>query len=164
MLALLDHCGDSALGFPNRKVVGIDIDIRSHNRIEIEAHPLSKYIELIEGSSVSKEVVGRVNQLSLNRTNVMVILDSNHSHEHVLQELKLYSPLVTLGSYCVVFDTIVEYFSPEDLMGRPWGPGNSPLSAVTEFLKENRNFQIDSALSGKLALTVAPSGYLRRLY
>jgi cephalosporin hydroxylase len=143
------------------QVLGIDIDIREHNRIEIEKHPMFKRITMIQGSSVDGEVVKQAYEFAKGKKSVLVVLDSNHTHEHVLKELKLYSPLVTKGSYLVVFDTIVEEM-PEDLFpDRPWGKGNNPRTAVWEFLKTNDRFIIDKEIEGKLLITVAPDGYLR---
>lgn len=144
-------------------VVGIDIDIRKYNREKIESHPLYRRIRLIEGSSADKKTMRQVKELISSENTVMVFLDSNHTHDHVLQELDLYSPLVTPGSYLVVFDTIVEDMPEEMWHGRPWSKGNNPKTAVREFLKSHPNFQIDDGLEAKLGITVAPSGYLVRV-
>jgi cephalosporin hydroxylase len=146
------------------EVLGIDIDIRAHNRQEIEKHPMFKRIRMIEGSSVEESTAQKVREHAKGKQTVLVSLDSNHTQEHVLQELKLYAPLVTPGSYIVVFDTIVEdlpegYFKEK----RPWGIGNNPKTAVWEFLKENDQFAIDSSIDKKLLISVAPQGYLRRV-
>ncbi|MBA3867851.1 MAG: cephalosporin hydroxylase family protein [Anaerolineae bacterium] len=143
------------------RVVGVDIDIRPHNRVEIENHPMSKRISLVEGSSIDTQVIQKVRELAVNSKKVLVILDSNHTHEHVLQELELYSPLVTQGSYVVVFDTLIEDIPDEFFDDRPWGKGNNPKTAAQEFLKTNDRFEIDRAISDKLLITVAPEGYLR---
>jgi cephalosporin hydroxylase len=141
-------------------VIGIDIDIRKHNRTEIEAHPLSRRVRLIEGSSVDDAVVSQVREMVGEGKKVLVILDSNHTHEHVLRELELFSPFVREGSYLVVYDTLIEDM-PVDLVGdRPWGPGNNPKTAVWEFLETNKRFKIDRDLEAKLSITVAPDGYL----
>ena len=141
-------------------VIGIDIDIRKHNRTEIEAHPLSRRVKLIEGSSVDDAVVSQVREMVGEGKKVLVILDSNHTHEHVLRELELFSPFVREGSYLVVYDTLIEDM-PADLVGdRPWGPGNNPKTAVWEFLETNKRFKIDKDLEAKLSITVAPDGYL----
>ncbi len=141
-------------------VIGIDIDIRKHNRTEIEAHPLSRRVKLIEGSSVDDAVVSQVREMVGEGKKVLVILDSNHTHEHVLRELELFSPFVREGSYLVVYDTLIEDM-PVDLVGdRPWGPGNNPKTAVWEFLETNKRFKIDKDLEAKLSITVAPDGYL----
>ena len=141
-------------------VIGIDIDIRKHNRTEIEAHPLSRRVKLIEGSSVDDAVVSQVREMVGEGKTVLVILDSNHTHEHVLRELELFSPFVREGSYLVVYDTLIEDM-PVDLVGdRPWGPGNNPKTAVWEFLEANKRFKIDKDLEAKLSITVAPDGYL----
>lgn len=144
-------------------VVGIDIDIRAHNRLAIEAHPMFKRIKLLEGSSTSPSILAEVHKLAAGKKQVLVILDSNHTHAHVLEELKLYSPLVTAGSYLIVFDTVAEDMPIDALNGRPWGPGNSPKTAVREFLKSNDRFVCDQALDDKLQITVAPEGFLRCL-
>jgi cephalosporin hydroxylase len=145
------------------KVVGIDIDIRAHNRQEIENHQLFKRIELIEGSSISEEVVEKVRQIAEGKKNVLVILDSNHTHDHVFNELQFYSPLVSVGSYCIVFDTGIEDMSENSFPDRPWGKGNNPKTAVWQFLRENGNFVIDKTIEHKLLITVAPDGYLKRV-
>ena len=145
-------------------VVGIDIDIRKHNRDLIEAHPMMKRIQLIEGSSLSEEVVNQVKEITAKKKKVLVCLDSNHTHEHVLEELKLYAPLTTVGSYCVVFDTVVEDMpSNWDWGVRPWGVGNNPKTAVFEYLKTHDEFVIDKAVDSKLLISVAPDGYLKKV-
>jgi cephalosporin hydroxylase len=146
------------------EVLGIDIDIREHNRKEIEMHSMYKRIKMIQGSSISNEVIEQVKKIVIEKKAILVCLDSNHTHEHVLSELNLYSPFVNLGSYIVAFDTIVEdlpegYFSQK----RPWGISNNPKTAVDEFLKTNKNFQIDDSLDNKLLISVAPRGYLKRV-
>lgn len=145
-------------------VVGIDIDIRKHNRDLIEAHPMMKRIQLIEGSSISEEVVNQVKSIAKNKQRIMICLDSNHTHEHVLQELKLYAPLTSVNSYCIVFDTVVEDMPADyDWGTRPWGKGNNPKTAVWEYLKTNNDFEIQPLIPGKLLITVAPDGYLKRI-
>lgn len=141
-------------------VLGIDIDIRKHNRIEIEKHKLSKRIRMIEGSSVDKKVAEKVYNFAKGKKNIMVFLDSNHTHDHVIKELGLYSPLVTKGSYLVVFDTVIEEMPNELLEGRPWRKGNNSKSAIHEFLKDNKRFKIDD-ITDKLLITVAPGGFLK---
>ncbi len=146
-------------------VLGLDIDIRKHNRKLIEAHPMSKRIKMIEGDSTSELVANQVYDFSKNRKKVIVCLDSNHTHEHVIKELELYAKLTSVGSYCVVFDTIVEEL-PSDYMpgGRPWNPGNNPKTAVFQFLKDNTNFEIDKSIDNKILISVAPDGYLKRIF
>lgn len=146
------------------EVLGIDIDIRSHNKAEIEKHPMFKRIKMIEGSAVSEETVEKVKSFAKDKKRILVCLDSNHTHEHVLQELEFYAPLVTVGSYIVVFDTIVEdlpegYFSQK----RPWGISNNPKTAVYEFLNTNKDFEIDHSIDNKVLISVAPEGYLKRI-
>jgi len=144
------------------RVLGVDIDIRPHNRAAIEAHPMKKRIDMIEGSSVDEAVVVRVRETAARHERVLVVLDSNHTHEHVLRELRLYSPMVTPGSYLLAFDTIIEDMPPDFSADRPWAPGNNPKTAVSEFLKETDRFEIDHEIESKLLITVAPGGYLRR--
>ncbi len=158
LLTLLESCGEIEQGL----IVGIDIDIRQHNKIEIEKHPLSKKIKMIEGSSISADIISEIAEIVKSKKRIMVLLDSNHTHQHVLEELKLYSPFVSKGSYLVVFDTIVEDL-PENLIeDRPWGKGNNPKTAVWEFLKNNKDFEIDTEIVNKLLITVAPDGYLKK--
>ncbi len=148
----------------NGEVLGIDIDIRQHNRKEIEKHPMFKRIKMIEGSSIDEVIVDKVKEIADGNKKIVVCLDSNHTHEHVLNELKYYSPLVSVNSYIIVFDTIVEdlpegYFSQK----RPWGIGNNPRTAVDEFLKNNDNFIIDKSIDNKLLISVTPRGYLKKI-
>lgn len=143
------------------EVIGIDIDIRAHNRQAIEAHPMFKRVTLIEGSSVDAAVVAQVAQRAQGKK-VLVVLDSNHTHEHVLGELRAYGPLVSPGSYCVVLDTIVEDMPADAFPDRPWGHGDNPKTAVHAWLKESADFEIDYAMQNKLLITVAPDGYLKR--
>lgn len=145
------------------EIVGIDIEIREHNRREIQNHPMYKRIKMVEGSSIKQETVNEVKKLASGKNTVLVSLDSNHTHDHVLNELKLYSPFVTPGSYIVVFDTIVEDMPENYLPGRAWSRGDNPKTAVWEFLKQNPDFEIDHAIDNKLLISVAPQGYLRRI-
>ena len=143
------------------EVLGIDIDIRQHNRTEIEKHKMYKRITMIEGSSVDEEVESKVYGYARNKEKVLVVLDSMHTYSHVLQELRAYSPLVTAGSYLVVFDTIVEDIPEELFTDRPWGKGNNPKTAVYQFIKENDRFEVDYEIEKKLLITAAPNGYLK---
>ncbi len=145
------------------EVLGIDIDIREHNRVEIEKHPMFKRIRMIEGSSVSQEVAAKVAEVAKGKQKVMVCLDSNHTHNHVLKEMELYAPFVTTGSYLVVFDTIVEDMPDNYLPGRAWSRGDNPKTAVWEFLEKNGHFEIDRDIDRKLLISVAPEGYLKRV-
>ncbi|AXO14661.1 cephalosporin hydroxylase family protein [Thalassospira indica] len=147
---------------PKRKVLGVDIDIRAHNRKAIEAHPMYPRIEMLEGSSISDEIFSKVKKVAANYSKILVVLDSNHTHEHVLSELKLYAPLVSVESYCVVFDTVVEDLSNDAFPDRPWGVGDNPKTAVWEYLKTHPEFEIDQAISDKILISVAPDGYLKR--
>ena len=169
MLALLDMAEAIETGktmnpaVSSRKVLGIDIDIRAHNRKAIEAHPMFSRIQMIEGSSIAPEVVAQVYEVAAGFNRILVCLDSMHTHAHVLAELEAYAPLVSPGSYCVVFDTIIED-TPDDLFpDRPWGKGNNPKTAVHEFLKTNDRFIVDKEMEHKLLITVAPDGYLKRI-
>lgn len=144
------------------EVLGIDINIRSHNRAAIEAHRMMKRIRLLEGSSIAPEIAAQVVAAAAGKR-TLVVLDSNHTHEHVLAELELYAPLVTVGSYCVVMDTVVEDVPPGSYPDRPWDRGNNPKTAVFAYLKSHPEFEIDEGIDHKLLLSVAPSGYLRRV-
>jgi cephalosporin hydroxylase len=159
MLELNAACG----GQKDAQVLGIDIEIRPHNRKAIEKHPIARRISMIEGSSIAPEVLAQVKAKAAGKKNVLICLDSNHTHAHVLAELEAYAPLTTVGSYCVVFDTVVEDM-PKELSGdRPWGPGNNPKTAVWEYLKAHPEFEIDKLIENKLLITVAPDGYLKRV-
>ena len=146
-----------------RMVLGIDIDIRKHNREAIEAHPLANKIKMLEGSSTDEKIVNEVHEYAKNFKSIMVCLDSNHTHDHVLQELKLYASLVSVGNYCIVWDTVIEDMPEDSIQDRPWGKGNNPKTAVWEFLKTNTEFEIDKAIQNKLLITTAPDGYLKRV-
>lgn len=145
------------------EVLGVDIDIRVHNRQAIEAHPMAKRISMIQGSSIEKSVIDEVKAKAIDKQCVLVCLDSNHTHEHVLAELEAYAPLVSIGSYCVVFDTIVQDMPADMFPNRPWGPGNNPKTAVFEYLKTHGEFEIDKKIDHKLLISVAPDGYLKRV-
>ncbi|NNU43663.1 cephalosporin hydroxylase family protein [Ramlibacter montanisoli] len=168
-LALLDLCDAAERrtvldpSASNRKVIGIDIDIRPHNREAIEAHPMASRIQMIQGSSIAPEIVQQVKDAARGYRRVLVCLDSNHTHDHVLAELEAYAPMTSVGSYCVVFDTVVEDV-PKELAGdRPWGPGNNPKTAVRQYLKSHPEFEVDKSIQDKLQITVAPDGYLKRV-
>lgn len=169
LLAMLDYCDAIENGQmldpnkPKRRVLGVDIDIRAHNRMAIEAHPMANRIDMVEGSSIAKGIIAQVYEYSKNYKKILISLDSNHTHDHVLAELEAYAPLTSIGSYCVVFDTIIEDM-PEDMFpDRPWGPGNNPKTAVWEYLKTHPEFEIDKSIENKLLITVAPDGYLKRV-
>ena len=169
MLALLDMSdaieGDTKIDpkASKRKVLGIDIDIRNYNRIAIEAHPMAARIQMIQGSSVNKEIIRQVYEVAANYQKILVCLDSNHTHEHVLAELNAYAPLTSKDSYCVVFDTIVENMPKGTYPDRDWGPGNNPKTAVWEYIAAHQEFKIDQEIQDKLLITVAPDGYLKRI-
>lgn len=160
LLALNATCG----GPQDAKVLGIDIDIRKHNRVKIEAHPLFNRVSMIEGSSISQDVIDKVRALAHGKDKVLVCLDSNHTHDHVLAELEAYAPLTSVGSYCVVFDTLVDELPEENYRDRPWGPGNNPKTAVWDFLKGHPEFEIDKSIQYKLLMTAAPDGFLKRIW
>jgi cephalosporin hydroxylase len=145
------------------RVIGVDIEVRPHNRAAIEAHPMARRIDLVEGSSISGPVLKRVRELAGTSRRTIVVLDSNHTHEHVLSELHAYSGLVSVGSYCVVMDTVVEDMPADFFPDRPWSVGNNPKTAVQAFLAGDNRFEIDSSIPAKLLITVAPDGYLRRV-
>ena len=169
ILAMLDYCeaveqrttiDPTQCG---RRVLGIDIDIRAHNRAAIEAHPMAHRIDMIEGSSIAGDVIAKVYEIAKGYKNILICLDSNHTHAHVLAELEAYAPLTSVNSYCIVFDTGIED-APEDMFpDRPWGPGDNPKTAVWEYLKTHPEFEIDTSIQHKLMITVAPDGYLKRL-
>jgi len=181
MLALLDYCDAIATGAvldpraSRRKVVGVDIDIRPHNRAALDAHPLRHKIHAIQGSSVAPEIARQIADHAEGYDRIMVLLDSNHTHDHVLQELELYAPYVSTGSYCVVWDTGVEDLPEEMTSARPWGKGNNPRTAVWEYMRrlreEGRNargggalrFEYDHMIEHKLAITASPDGFLKRV-
>jgi len=159
MLELNAVCGGPA----DAKVVGIDIDIRAHNRTAIEAHPMCRRISMIQGSSIAPEIVAQVKAHAAGRQRVLISLDSNHTHDHVLAELEAYAPLTSVGSYCVVFDTVVEDTPECCPSDRPWGKDNNPKTAVWEYLKRHPEFEIDRQMDNKLLISVAPEGYLKRV-
>ena len=181
MLALLDLCDAAESGqaldprAARRRVLGIDIEIRPHNRAAIEKHPMAHRVDMIEGSSIAAETIARVHEFARGYKRIFVCLDSNHTHEHVLAELEAYAPLVSRDSYCVVFDTVVEDLPDEMFPDRPWGKGNNPKTAVWEYLRrleqEGRaaidgsplSLAVDKSIEQKLLVTVAPDGYLKRV-
>jgi cephalosporin hydroxylase len=181
MLALLDLADAIDAGvkidpsLSKRMVLGIDIDIRPHNKAAIQAHPMATRIQMIQGSSVAAEIVNQVHIIAAKYSRVLICLDSNHTHDHVFEELKAYAPLVSRGSYCIVFDTVVEDMPKEMFPDRQWGPGNNPKTAVFEYLKLLKNerinaadgealvLEIDKSIDHKLLISVAPDGYLKRI-
>jgi cephalosporin hydroxylase len=168
-LALLDYTDAVESGQPldpkasKRKVLGVDIDIRSHNREAIEAHPMAHMIDMIQGSSIAPEIIAQVHEQAKCYERILVCLDSNHTHDHVLAELEAYAPLTSKGSYCVVFDTIIEDLPDEMFPDRPWGVGNNPKTAVWEYLKTHSEFEIDKSIDNKSLISVAPDGFLKRV-
>lgn len=168
MLALLDYCEAIHSGSvldpksPKRRVIGVDIDIRDHNRQALESHPMANRLTMIEGSSIDPETVDAVKAAVGENKRVIVFLDSMHTHDHVLAELHAYSNLVSEGSYCVVFDTFVENMPPKFFADRPWDVGNNPMTAVHRFLADHPHFELDRSMPDKLGVTVAPNGFLKR--
>jgi len=169
ILAMLDLCEATEAGTvidpgkPKRRVVGVDIDIRPHNRAAIEAHPMAKRITMIQGSSVDPGIVAQVKDAVGAARTVMVCLDSNHTHDHVLAELEAYAPMVSVGSYCVVFDTVIENLPSDMYVDRPWDVGDNAMTAARTWLARDPGFVIDREMDAKLQITVAPNGYLRRV-
>lgn len=169
MMVLLDYCEAVQAGktldpkASKRRVLGVDIEIRPHNREAIEAHPMTHLIEMIEGSSVAPDVVDRVKKMAKGYKKILVSFDSNHTHDHVLAELEAYAPLTSVGSYCVVWDTGVEDLPEGFCTNRPWGKGNNPKTAVWEYLKTHPEFEIDKLVEHKLLITAASDGYLKRI-
>jgi cephalosporin hydroxylase len=168
MLAMLDMCDAIEAKrsmdprTSQRRVLGVDIDIRAHNRAAIEAHPMASRIQMIQGSSIASDVIAKVKSIAASYRRVLVCLDSNHTHDHVLAELEAYAPLTSPGSYCVVFDTLIEDMPADMYPDRPWGPSNNPKTAVWQYLKSHPEFQIDRTIHDKLLITVARDGWLRR--
>jgi cephalosporin hydroxylase len=159
MLELNAACG----GPKDAEVLGLDIDIRAHNRAAIESHPMSRRITMLQGSSIAPEIVIQVKAKAQGKQKVLVCLDSSHSQDHVLGELEAYGPLVSVGSYCVVFDTVIEDIPAGMFLDRPWGPGNNPRTAITEYLRTHPEFEVDRRIDHKLLISVAPGGYLKRV-
>jgi len=143
--------------------LGVDIDIRTHNRAAIEAHPLARRIRMLQGSSIAPDIVEQIRSVAAGKKRVLVYLDSNHTHDHVLAELNVYAPLTSVGSYCIVFDTVVEDMPEGMFPDRPWGPGNNPKTAAIEYLKTHPEFVVDTAMDDKLLVSVAQNGYLKRV-
>ena len=159
LLELNSACGGPA----DASVLGIDIDIREHNRVAIESHPMARRIRMIEGSSIADDVIAQVRDAAAGKQRVLVCLDSNHTHDHVLAELEAYAPLTTVDSYCVVFDTLIEELPGDMYPDRPWGPGDNPKTAVNSYLEGHPEFEVDHDIDAKILISVAPSGYLRRV-
>jgi cephalosporin hydroxylase len=146
------------------KVIGVDIDIRAHNRDSIETHPLSPMITLIEGPSTTAETLAKVKAEIPAGASVMVVLDSDHSRDHVLDELRCYGPLVTEGQYIVVADTLLgrgDMSQTPTKRSKIWYPGDEPYAALNTYLKETDRFETDETLNGKLVLSSSPGGYLK---
>jgi len=150
------------------RVIGIDVEIRPHNRKAIEAHELFEYITLVEGSSVDPEVVRTVKALMLSGETALVVLDSNHTKEHVLGELRAYSELVSVGSYIVACDGIMGNVVGAPRSNTDWG-WNNPKVAAEEFAREHGDFVIEEPempfnegiIKGRVSYW--PGGFLRRI-
>jgi len=180
-LALLDYCEATYHGRAldprksRRRVLGVDIEIRSHNREAIEAHPMTHLIEMIEGSSIAPDIVKQVMTIAQGYNKILVLLDSDHTHDHVLAELEAYAPLTSVGSYCVVWDTGIEDLPVNFCTNRSWCKGNNPKTAVWEYLCSLDNdgrtsadgalikFEIDKFIENKLMITASPDGFLKRV-
>lgn len=168
ILAMMDMCDAIAAGETmdparsKRKVLGVDIDIRAHNRTAIKAHPMAGRIQMIEGSSIAADIIAQVQAVADQHETVLVCLDSNHTHDHVRAELEAYAPMTSVGSYCVVFDTLIEDMAEDEYPDRPWGKGDNPKTAVWDYLKTHPEFEIDKSIPDKLLITVAHDGFLRR--
>ena len=159
--SLIFHASMLRLLSNDGRVLGVDIDIREHNRAEIEAHPMFDRIDMIEGSSIDDAIAAQAAGAAAKAERVMVVLDSNHTHAHVLRELELYAPLVTKQCYLVVCDTLIEDMPAGSFPDRPWDKGNNPRTAVDAYLKTTSRFEVDQAMDAKLQISVAPSGYLK---
>ncbi len=168
LLAMLDYADAVERGElldpakPKRRVVGIDIDIRAHNRAAMESHPMASRITMIEGSSTAQETIDRAKEAVGDAKRVMVCLDSMHTHDHVVAELDAYATLVTPGCYCLVLDSFVEDMPQGFFKDRPWDVGNNPKTALHSWLQDHPDFTIDRDMATKLQVTVAPDGFLRR--
>ncbi len=145
------------------KVIGIDVEIRKQNKIEIQKHHLFKRIIMLEGSSLDEKIVKKVYRFARGKKKILLLLDSFHTHDHVLRELNLYSNLIRKDNYILVFDTIIEDMPKNTFPNRPWGKGNNPKTAVKEFLKINKNFKLDRKMEEKLLITSCPNGLLKRI-
>lgn len=181
LLALLDYCdaieNKTMLdpSKPARRVLAVDIDIRSHNREAIEKHPLANRIDMIEGSSISEEVAAKVAKIAAGYKNVLLCLDSNHTHDHVIKELEFYAPLVSKGSYCLAFDTVIEDLPDDMFPNRPWKVGDNSKTAVFAYLEKLKSqdvkgsdgqkldFEIDYSVQNKLLVSAIPDGILKRV-
>ena len=161
LLELNAMCG----GQQNFSVLGIDIDIRAHNREAIEAHPIFQrgHITMLEGSSIDADMVAKVHKFAAPYKRIMVLLDSNHTHEHVFSELTAYATLVSVDSYCVVFDTVIENMAADAYPDRPWGKGNNPMTAAGAYLASHPEYVCDEMMDSKLLISVAPKGFLKRI-
>lgn len=159
--SLIFHASMLQLLGNHGRVLGVDIDIRNHNRVEIEAHPMFERIEMIQGSSIDDSIADQVWAIANNAKRVMVVLDSNHTHAHVERELELYAPLVTKDCYLMVCDTLIQDMPAGSFPDRPWDKGDNPATAVEAFLSETDRFEVDAAIDAKLQISVAPGGYLK---
>jgi cephalosporin hydroxylase len=147
---------------PKRRVLGVDIDIRAHNRAAIDVHPMSSRIDMVQGSSIDPEIIAEVKARASGFNRIMVFLDSNHTHDHVLAELEAYAQLTSVGSYCIVYDTLIEDMPADHYPDRPWGKGDNPKTAVQKYLETHDEFEIDKHIDTKLLISVATDGFLKR--
>lgn len=181
LLAVLDYCEAIENGTTidpkqsRRRVLAVDIDIRAHNRAAIEQHPLGKMIDMIEGSSIEQETVDKVKNAAKGYSKVLLCLDSNHTHDHVIKELEFYAPLVSKGSYCLAFDTVIEDLPDDMFPDRPWKVGDNSKTAVRAYLEKLTSeevtgadgqrlfFEVDNAMQNKLLVSAIPDGILKRV-
>lgn len=149
----------------NGHVISIEKDPWDYNLEMIEKSPMRHRINVFKGSSVNETLFNKRVLPRVNGRSVFVVLDSNHTHDHVLAELKLYAPLVPRDSYIVVMDTAIEFYGHLDKnQDRPWGKGNNPWTAVKAFMAgDNHGFIYDKEVEMQALLTAAPDGWLRRL-
>lgn len=146
------------------KVVGVDLNLMNHVADQIMGLPFaSGRVHLYKGSSVDPDIVSRIRAHVSPGQSVMVLLDSNHTHEHVFEELKIYAPLVTKGQFLIVSDTIVEEIPVQEHRPRPWGPGNNPKTALRAYLRDHPEFEVDSYINAKALLTYSPDAYCRKV-
>lgn len=158
--SILQIMKSTSISKKQKRVIGVEIDFRRHNEKRLESHPLYKNIQILKGSSIDYKIFLKLKKITKGKK-ILVILDSNHTHDHVLEELRLYSKLIKKNEYIIVLDTGVEDLPNKYFQSKSWGRGNNPKTAVHEFLKENKNFKIDP-IDKKLQISCAPDGFLFR--
>jgi hypothetical protein len=154
-----------ALQIKKYKVIGIDVKIRSINKKRLLKNPLIKNIELIEKSSTENKITNFLTKkYSIKiKDKKIIILDSNHTKQHVLNELNLYSKMLNRGDYIIVMDTIIEFIDKKFNIGKQFSKGNSPYNAVNIFLKKNKDYELDKYYENKSFLTVARNGFIKKI-